>query len=154
MRKAYNILLLIALIIVCLYKCEPTKVNDKINELKPLEDELSDLKALNDSLEVSYQTKKIIKDSLVIRTKTKYITIYDTLECLPKKNVDSLIVSYEDVINEADTLLKVKSLTIVNLTKQNDIKDDVIHNQKREIKIQKRKKWLFLGVGYLLGKVF
>ena len=154
MRKAYNILLLIALIIVCLYKCEPTKVDDKIDDLKPLEAELSGLKALNDSLEVSYQTKKIIKDSLVIRTKTKYITIYDTLECLPKKNVDSLIVSYEDVINEADTLLKVKSLTIVNLTKQNDIKDDVIHNQKREIKIQKRKKWLFLGVGYLLGKVF
>lgn len=141
-----------------------------LEKLKPLKAELAVLRAKNDSLELSYQNKKNVKDSLVIRTKTKYITVYDTLTkdtypCLPKVYVDTIVLTYENLLNDADTIIKVKSLTIENLTTQNTIKDTIINNYqnneliyKQEIKKQKNKKWLFggvgAGIGYFLGKIF
>lgn len=177
MKKITTILLvlIIGLLILYHFKCdnEPLQIKDNtklLEKLKPIEAELAVLRAKNDSLELSYQNKKNVKDSIVIRYKKEYIPYYDTITndtalCLPKKYVDTLVLSYENIINEADTLIKVKSLTIENLTAQNTIKDTIINNYqdneliyKQEIKKQKKNKWLFfgggVGVGYLIGKLF
>lgn len=180
MKKITTILLVLIIGFVAMYILKelgcnetPKEIKDNtelLDRLKPLEVELAVLRAKNDSLELSYQNKKNVKDSVVIRYETKYIPYYDTMTndtalCLPKKYVDTLVLSYENIINEADTLIKVKSLTIDNLTAQNEIKDTLINNYqdnelvyKKEIKKQKRKKWLFfgggVGVGYLIGKLF
>lgn len=177
MKKINTILIFvfIGLLILYHFKCdnETPQIKDNtelLDKLIPLEAELAVLKAKNDSLELSYQNKKNVKDSVVIRYKNEYIPYYDTITndtalCLPKKYVDTLVLSYQNIINEADTLIKVKSLTIDNLTVQNTIKDTIINNYqdneliyKEEIKKQKKKKWLFfgggVGIGYIFGKLF
>lgn len=141
-----------------------------LNSLEIYKAELVDLKRLNDSLELSYQNNKNLKDSIVYDIRTRYKTYYDTItndtiECLPKIYVDKVVLTYENLLNDSDTLIKVKSLTIENLTTQNTIKDTIINNYqdneliyKQEIKKQKKKKWLFgaagTGIGYFLGKIF
>lgn len=177
MKKINTILifLITGLLILYHFKCNNTTTEIKDNSayfetIKIYESELADLREKNDSLEISYQNNKNVKDSIVYDIRKRYITIYDTLtndtiECLPKNYVDTIVLTYENLLNDADTLIKVKSLTIDNLTIQNTIKDTIIdkfqHNElvyKQEIKKQKRKKWLFggvgVGIGYVLGKIF
>ena len=171
----------IVLILICIYLLLKNGCNEKpipnhkdntalLDSLKIYKAELAVLKNLNDSLVVTYQNNKITKDSLVIHTQTKYITVYDTLtndsiKCLPEIYVDSLVLTYENLLLDADTLIKVKSRTIDNLMVQNEIQDTVItnyqHNEgiyQQEIKKQKKKKWTFgivgSGIGYVIGKLF
>jgi len=144
-----------------------TQLFDSLNTYKA---KLVDLKALNDSLVKDYNNNKIIKDSIVYHVQTKYLPVFDTItndtiECLPKQQVDTIINTYENLLSNCDTVIAVKDSVINNLEVQNSIKDTVIFNYqsnekvlKKEVKRQKRKKWLFGGVGvavgYFLGKIF
>jgi len=138
----------------------------QIDSLKTANDSI---KALSDSLQVNYSEGKNIKDSLVIRYKTRYISVYDTIsneivECMPKMYVDSLIYTYESLILDADTIIKVQSIQIENLEQQNNIKDTIILNYQtnekiliKSVKKERRNKWLFgasgFGLGFLTGKL-
>jgi len=144
-----------------------TLLFERIDSLKPQYDSL---KTYTDSLEIAYKNKVNVKDSLVLRFKTKYIPYYDTItgevgECLPKPYVDSLSTTYEGLILDADTIIKTQKKQINNLEVQNSSKDTIIDNlQNTEIVLNKKlrreqgKKWLWGGagtvVGYVLGKVF
>ena len=177
MNKLNYILILIIIVLMLLNwngcNKQPIKLKDNtslFDSLETYKDELIVLKALNDSLVVEYQNKKIVKDSLVINVKTKYITVYDTLtneivDCLPKPYVDTLINTYEALLVDCDSINSTKIDIIDNLENQNTIKDTIIVNYqsnevvyKKEIKKQKRNKWKF-GIsggviGYVLGKIF
>jgi hypothetical protein len=138
----------------------------QIDSLKTANDSI---KALSDSLQVNYSEGKNIKDSLVYRIKTRFISVYDTIsnevvECLPKVHVDSLIFTYESLILDADTIIKVQSIQIDNLEQQNNIKDTLIQNYQtnekvliKSVKKERRNKWLFggfgFGLGFLIGKL-
>lgn len=173
-----NYILILAIIVLLLFNwnsCnkQPIKLKNNthlFDSLKTYKDELVVLKALNDSLVVEYQNNKIVKDSLVINVKTKYIPVYDTLtneivDCLPKPHVDTLINTYEDLLVDCDSLISTKDDIISNLDVQSTIKDTIIvkyqSNEvvyRKEIKKQKRKKWKFgvvgTAIGYVLGKIF
>jgi len=140
-------------------------LKDSLNNLKS---EIAVLSVLNDSLTNSYVNSKNIKDSVVYRTKTKYITVFDTItndtiNCLPKIYVDTLIFTYENVIKECDSLIVVKDSIIV---KQQDVINDqdtmILNHEKNEqtlikqVRKEKRKGWFksavsFVG-GFILGK--
>jgi len=137
-------------------------LKDSLNNLKS---EIAVLSVLNDSLTNSYVNSKNIKDSVVYRTKTKYITVFDTItndtiNCLPKIYVDTLIFTYENVIKEADSLLVVKDNII---TKQKDVinKQDtmILNHEKNEqtlikqVRKEKQKGWFKSAVGFVGGVI-
>lgn len=134
----------------------------QIDSLKAANDSI---KALSDSLQINYSESKNIKDSLVIRFKTRYISVYDTIsnevvECLPKVHVDSLISTYEGLIIDADTIIKVQSIQIDNLEQQNEFKDQLIMNYQtnekvliKSVKKERRNKWLFGIGGFISGVI-
>ena len=73
-------------------------------------------------------------------------------------HVDSLVMTYESLILDADTIIKVQSIQIDNLEQQNTVKDTIIVQQQSEIKRQKKGKIkAFLGgvgVGALVRSLF
>jgi hypothetical protein len=73
-------------------------------------------------------------------------------------HVDSLVMTYEDLILDADTIIKVQSIQIDNLEQQNAVKDTVITQQQSEIKRQKKGKLKAfiggVGVGALVRSLF
>ncbi|HRN42816.1 MAG TPA: hypothetical protein PK649_12195 [Vicingus sp.] len=166
------IAVLILIVLLLPKSCNEPQLIDNSIQLQQIDSLVSandSIKALNDSLQLNYSERKNIKDSLVIRIKTRYIPIYDTLtneviECLPKINVDSLIYTYENIILDADTIIKVQSIQINNLEQQNNIKDTLIQNYQtnekvliKSVKKERRNKWLFgasgFGLGFLTGKL-
>ena len=165
MKNYFIIGLSIVIVVLLIFKgCgnKPIDNSHLFNKLDTYKAELTDLKALNDSLVISYQNKKIVKDSLVVNVKTKYITVYDTVtnevvEALPKPYVDTLIYTYEDLLTDCDSINSTKNNMIDNLEAQNNIKDTIIVNKDKEIKKQKRKKFgaflKGLGIG-LVGGLF
>jgi hypothetical protein len=102
--------------------------------------------------------------------KTKYLTVFDTvlndtIECLPKKFVDSLIAIQDSTDSICGQNLSVKNEIIVNLENQNNIKDTVIDNYEvivsekdQEIKKQKKRKiksfFVGVGVGAIIRSLF
>ena len=135
MKNIYILITAISLLIlVAIFlpkSCEKIELVNNSHELRQIDSLVAandSIKALNDSLQLNYSDSKNIKDSLVIRIKTRYIPIYDTLtkdtiECLPKVYVDSLIMTYESLILDADTIIKVQSIQITNIEQQNEFKD-------------------------------
>ena len=178
MKNNYLILLFIALIVVgwlLQSKCNKTNndlriidnslIKDRLNNLKS---EIAVLSVLNDSLTNSYVNSKNIKDSVVYRTKTKYITVFDTItndtiNCLPKIYVDTLVFTYENVIKECDSLIVVKDSIIVKQQDVISVQDTMILNHEKneqtlikQVRKEKRKGWFksavsFVG-GFILGK--
>jgi hypothetical protein len=159
------IAILIAGTIIFSFKsCETTPIdNTNFAKLDSLEAANDSIKALSDSLQVNYSEAKIVKDSLVVRYTSRYVTYYDTTtrqvyNCLPMVHVDSLVMTYESLILDADTIIKVQSIQIHNLEQQNAVKDTVILQQQSEIKRQKKGKLkAFLGgvgVGALVRSLF
>jgi hypothetical protein len=73
-------------------------------------------------------------------------------------HVDSLVMTYENLILDADTIIKVQSIQINNLEQQNAVKDTVILQQQSEIKRQKKGKLKAfiggVGVGALVRSLF
>ena len=176
MKNIYTLIAAISLLIlVAIFlpkSCEKIELIDNSNHLHQIDSLKTandSIKALSDSLQINYSAGKNIKDSLVIRIKTRYISVYDTIsnevvECLPKVHVDSLIMTYESLILDADTIINVQSIQISNLEQQNNIKDTLINNYQlnekvliKSVKKERRNKWLFggvgVGVGYLIGKI-
>ena len=176
MKNIYTLIAAISLLIlVAIFlpkSCEKIELVNNSYELRQIDSLKTandSIKALSDSLLNNYSEATILKDSLVIRIKTRYISVYDTIsnevvECLPKIHVDSLINTYESLILDADTIIKVQSIQISNLEQQNNIKDTLINNYQlnekilmKSVKKERRNKWLFggvgVGVGYLIGKI-
>ena len=168
-NPTYIIIIIILLVISLTLKfdrCnEPELVNNiyELQQIDSLKTANDSIKHLNDSLQLNYSEGKNIKDSLVIRYKTRYISVYDTIsnevvECMPKMYVDSLIYTYESLILDADTIIKVQSIQIDNLERQNELKDQLIMNYQtnekvliKSVKKERRNKWLFGGFGFGLG---
>ncbi len=164
--KDYAIIILIATIValVWLDGCNDTVVTtptvqlfERIDSLKPQYDSL---KNYSDSLKLAFEDKRNFKDTLIFRYQSKYELYYDTIsgttkECLPKPYVDSLVITYEGLILDADTIIKVQSKQINNLELQNTTKDTIINIQTKEIKRQKKGKIKAfiggLGIGTLFG---
>jgi hypothetical protein len=176
MKNIYTLIAAISLLVlVAIFlpkSCNEPKLIDNSIQLKQIDSLKAandSIKVLSDSLQINYSESKNIKDSLVYRIKTRYIPIYDTLtneviECLPKIHVDSLIYTYESLILDADTIIKVQSIQIDNLEQQNNIKDTLIQNYQtnekvliKSVKKERRNKWLFgaggFGLGFLTGKL-
>lgn len=176
MKNIYTLIAAISLLIlVAIFlpkSCEKVELFDnseQLNRIDSLKIANDSIKALSDSLQINYSESKNIKDSLVIRYKTRYISVYDTIsnevvECMPKMYVDSLIYTYESLILDADTIIKVQSIQIENLEQQNNIKDTIILNYQtnekvliKSVKKERRNKWLFgtagFGLGFLTGKL-
>ena len=131
--------------------------------------EISYLSVLNDSLTKSYADSKDIKDSVVYSIKTKYITIFDTItndtiDCLPKIYVDTMILSFENVIKECDKKLIVQDSIIFKQSEVINKQDTMILNHEinektllNQVRKEKQKGWFksavsFVG-GVLIGKV-
>jgi hypothetical protein len=162
MKHIYLILLsiLIAGIIIFSFKsCEQTPIdNSRFDTIDSLNKELAILKAFNDTLEVKYSNRlneyKEVKETI----KMKYITLHDTLRCLPEIYVDSIFVIQDSVNAAAQELLTVKDIIIENLDQQNATKDTIIISQQQEIKRQKRGKLKAfiggVGVGALVRSLF
>ena len=169
------LVLIIGLLILYHFKCdnEPLQIKDNtklLEKLKPIEAELAVLRAKNDSLTNHYADVKNIKDSVVYRTKTKYITIFDTItndtiDCLPKPHVDTIINTYENVIKAADSMLVVKDTIIKKQEHVISVQDTIISNHEKneatlikQVNKEKRKGWArtFIGSvgGFLVGKAF
>lgn len=140
------------------------------DSVKKLKSELAILSVFNDSLTNHYADVKNIKDSVVYRTKTKYITIFDTItndtiDCLPKPHVDTIINTYENVIKAADSMLVVKDTIIKKQEHVISVQDTIISNHEKneatlikQLNKEKRKGWArtFIGSvgGFLVGKAF
>jgi hypothetical protein len=134
----------------------------QIDSLKTANDSIKDL---SDSLQVNYSEAKIVKDSLVVRYTSRYVTYYDTTtqrvyNCLPMVHVDSLVATYESLILDADTIIKVQSIQINNLEQQNDIKDTLLLHYKtnekvliKAVKKEKRNKFIFGIGGFISGVI-
>lgn len=172
----YLIAAIIVLIIIALVvpkSCNKVELIDnssQLHQIDSLKSANDSIKFLSDSLQVNYSEAKIVKDSLVIRYTSRYVTYYDTTtrkvyNCLPMAHVDSLVATYESLILDADTIIKVQSIQINNLETQNDIKDTLLlHYQTNEkvliksVKKERRNKLKFggagLGLGFLIGKAF
>jgi len=174
-NPTYIIIIIILLVISLTLKfdrCnEPELVNNiyELQQIDSLKTANDSIKALSDSLQVNYSEAKIVKDSLVVRYTSRYVTYYDTTtqkvyNCLPMVYVDSLVATYENLILDADTIIKVQSIQITNLEQQNNIKDTLINNYQtnekvliKSVKKERRNKWLFgaggFGLGFLTGKL-
>jgi hypothetical protein len=170
MKENYKLILAITLLIVIAFifnndSCNKQNQIDNTNfaKLDSLVAANDSIKALSDSLQVNYSEAKIVKDSLVIKYTSRYVTYYDTTtrqvyNCLPMVHVDSLVMTYESLILDADTIIKVQSIQINNLEQQNAVKDTVILQQQSEIKRQKKGKLKAfiggVGVGALVRSLF
>lgn len=146
---------------------EPILIDNSIqlHQIDSLKTANDSIKALSDSLQVNYSEAKIVKDSLVVRYTSRYVTYYDTTtqkvyNCLPMVHVDSLVATYESLILDADTIIKIQSIQINNLEMQNDIKDSVISNFKqneqvliKSVKKERRNKFLFGIGGFISGVI-
>lgn len=176
MKNNLLILLLFALIVIgwlLQSKCDKTNNDLTIidnSELKQkvesLKSQISILSVLNDSLTISYASAKETKDSIVYRTKTKYITVFDTItndtiDCLPKPQVTEIIESYENVIAESDKKIIVQDSLIDKQNEVISVKDTVIlkheKNEQTLIKQVKKEKWKGNGKGvggFILGVIF
>ena len=182
MKNNLLIILFVSLIVIGWLlqdKCDKTNNDLPIidnSELKQkvesLKSEISILNASNDSLTKTYADSKNLKDSVLFRTKTRYITIFDTItndtiDCLPKIYVDTLILSFENVIAEADRKISVQDSLIDKQSETISIQDTIISNDKhnienlkKEVKKEKRKgngkaaKGGVVGLvmGFILGK--
>lgn len=172
MKNIYTLVAAISLLVlVAIFlpkSCEKVELFDnseQLNRIDSLKIANDSIKALSDSLQINYSESKNIKDSLVIRYKTRYISVYDTIsnevvECMPKMYVDSLIYTYESLILDADTIIKVQSIQIENLEQQNNIKDTIILNYQtnekvliKSVKKERRNKWLFGIGGFISGVI-
>lgn len=176
MKNIYTLITaVIILIIVALFVPKSCKQVELVNntyelqQIDSLKTANDSIKALSDSLQVNYSEAKIVKDSLVVRYTSRYVTYYDTTtqkvyNCLPMVYVDSLVATYESLILDADTIIKVQSIQITNLEQQNNIKDTLINNYQtnekvliKSVKKERRNKWLFgaggFGLGFLTGKL-
>jgi hypothetical protein len=153
MKHLTLILLSIAiagLIIFSFKSCETTPIdNSRFDKVDSLKNELSYLKKSNERLKQKYTER--LGDLQEVRevVKNKYITLYDTLRCLPEIYVDSIFIVQDSVNAAANELLTVKDSTIDNLEQSGAIKDTIIIEQKQEIKRQKKGKLkaFFGGVG-------
>lgn len=176
MKNTILYILIFALGIIVLFQsitCNEVPLNDNtnlFNRIDSLKSKNDSLKLRDDSLSVNYSLSKEIKDSVVFRIKTRYLSVYDTVsqqtvDCLPKVHVDSLIITYEDVIGKAESIIEVKDEQIYILDQMNETKDTLIENFQqnevvlnKEIKKQKKKKWIFgivgASFGYVAGKLF
>ncbi len=74
--------------------------------------------------------------------------------------VDSLVATYESLILDADTIIKVQSIQINNLEQQNDIKDTLLLHYKtnekvliKAVKKERRNKFLFGIGGFISGVI-
>jgi len=176
LNKNYAIIgLSLVIAILLIFKgCEKPVTNESnliqeneilLNKIDSIDKELAILSVVNDSLELSYKSGKEIKDSIIYHIKNKYIAVYDTItkdtiECLPKPQVDTLINTYELLLIDCDTLISTKDDMISNLSTQNNIKDTIISNKdeiieikETEIKRQKKKKFGAFLKGLGLGLV-
>jgi len=167
----YLIAAIIILIIIALVlpkSCNEPILIDNSSQLKKIDSLVAandSIKALSDSLQVNYSDAKIVKDSLVVRYTSRYVTYYDTTtqkvyNCLPMVHVDSLVATYESLILDADTIIKVQSIQINNLEQQNDLKDTIILSDKQQVnelqksvKKEKRNKFLFGIGGFISGVI-
>jgi hypothetical protein len=157
-------ILITGTIIFSFKSCETTPIdNTNFAKLDSLVAANDSIKALSDSLQINYSEAKIVKDSLVIKYTSRYVTYYDTTtrqvyNCLPMVHVDSLVMTYEDLILDADTIIKVQSSQIGNLEQQNAVKDTIITQQQSEIKRQKKGKIKAfiggVGIGALVRSLF
>jgi hypothetical protein len=157
-------ILIAGTIIFSFKSCEQTPIeNTNFAKLDSLVAANDSIKKLSDSLQINYSEAKVVKDSLVIKYTSRYVTYYDTTtrqvyNCLPRVHVDSLVMTYENLILDADTIIKVQSIQINNLEQQNTTKDTIIVQQQSEIKRQKKGKLkAFLGgvgVGALVRSLF
>ena len=176
MKNVYTLVAAISLLVlVAIFlpkSCEKVELFDnseQLNRIDILKTANDSIKALSDSLLNNYSEEKVVKDSIVFRIKTRYISVFDTIsnevvECLPKVHVDSLISTYESLILDADTIIGIQQIHITNLIEQNNIKDTLINNYQlnekvlmKSVKKERRNKWLFggvgAGIGYLIGKI-
>lgn len=171
MKKNILYILIFALGIIVLFQsttCNEVPLNDNtnlFNKIDSLKSKNDSLKLRDDSLSVNYSVATVLKDSFVLQLKNKYIPIYDTItndtiDCLPKVQVDSLIMTYEDVIGKAESIIEVKDEQIYILDQMNAAKDTVIDNLqvnektlKKSLRKEKRRKWLWFGVGTATGIV-
>jgi hypothetical protein len=162
MKHIYLILLsiLIAGLIIFSFKsCEQTPIdNSRFDTIDSLNKELAILKAFNDTLELKYSNRLNEQQEVRELVKTKYITIHDTLRCLPEIYVDSIFIVQDSVNAAANELLTVKDSMIDNLEQSGALKDTIIIEQKQEIKRQKRGKLKAfiggVGVGALVRSLF
>lgn len=172
MKNIYTLVAAISLLVlVAIFipkSCKQVELVNNTYELQQIDSLVAandSIKAFGDSLQINYSESKNIKDSLVIRFKTRYISVYDTIsnevvECLPKVHVDSLISTYEGLIIDADTIIKVQSIQIDNLEQQNEFKDQLIMNYQtnekvliKSVKKERRNKWLFGIGGFISGVI-
>jgi hypothetical protein len=162
MKHIYLIILSITiagLIIFSFKGCEQTPIdNSRFDTIDSLNKELAILKAFNDTLEVKYSNRLNEQQEVRELVKTKYITIHDTLRCLPEIYVDSIFIVQDSVNAAANELLTVKDSMIDNLEQSGALKDTIIIEQKQEIKRQKRGKLKAfiggVGVGALVRSLF
>jgi len=139
--------------------CEQTPIdNSRFDKVDSLKTELSYLKKSNERLKQKYTER--LGDLQEVRevVKNKYITLYDTLRCLPEIYVDSIFIVQDSVNAAANELLTVKDSMIDNLEQSGAIKDTIIIEQKQEIKRQKKGKLKAfiggVGVGALVRSLF
>jgi hypothetical protein len=152
-------ILIAGLIIFSFKSCEQTyDDNVHFQRIDSLSKELAILKAFNDTLELKYSNRLNEQQELRETIKTKYITLYDTLRCLPEIYVDSIFVIQDSVNSAAKELLTVKDIIIDNLDQSGALKDTIIISQQQEIKRQKRGKLKAfiggVGVGALVRSLF
>ena len=152
-------ILIAGLIIFSFKSCEQTPIdNSRFDTIDSLNKELAILKAFNDTLELKYSNRLNEQQEVRETIKTKYITIHDTLRCLPEIYVDSIFIVQDSVNAAAKELLTVKDIIIDNLEQSNNIKDTIIIEQQSEIKRQKKGKLKAfiggVGVGAIVRSLF
>jgi len=172
MKKITNPLIIVVLFIIILVlslqRCDEKNVpvhnnSENFEKIEFLKDELNELSVLNTSLSIKYKEVLQRKDSVRMMVKNKYIQVFDTIsqttiDCLPKEYVDSLIFMQDSTDKICGQNLSVKDSIIENLTNQNNIKDTIIIDLKKEIKRQKRGKIkafiVGIGTGAFIRQLF
>lgn len=152
-------ILIVGVIIFSFKGCEQTPIdNSRFDKVDSLERVAAHLRQSNERLRQKY-TERLAEQQEVRETiRTKYITLYDTLRCLPEIYVDSIFIVQDSVNAAANELLTVKDSLIDILEQTNVIKDTIIISQKSEIKRQKKGKLKAfiggVGVGALVRSLF
>jgi hypothetical protein len=106
-------ILIAGLIIFSFKSCEQTPIdNSRFDKVDSLKTELGYLKKSNERLKQKYTER--LGDLQEVRevVKNKYITLYDTLRCLPEIYVDSIFIVQDSVNAAANELLTVKDSMI------------------------------------------
>lgn len=175
--KNYLVPILILIIVGLLFTKSCNKPQEVIVDNSPLLEKIDSLtleyvtiKQNADQWETAYEQQKARKDSIIIKTKLKYITIVDSstndsIKCLPEEDVNNLVDSFEYIISVADSTISLKNSQILNLEERQELCDTIIsnfeHNEevlKETLKVEKRKKWKFaaggVGIGFILGTFY